>query len=135
MELSKRSEQNLLKVHPDLVRVVRRAAKIINDPTLGFVVTCGIRTLAQQKELLRIGATTTLNSRHLPGKSNKLSHAVDIAVTYKGKVKWDWPLYVNMAVLMKQAAADVGVPLEWGGDWKSFKDGPHYQLPVRMYPG
>jgi len=28
----------------------------------------------------------------------------------------------------------VGVSVEWGGDWKSFKDGPHYQLPWAKYP-
>ena len=30
---------------------------------------------------------------------------------------------------MKACAADLGVPLEWGGDWKTLKDGPHFQLP------
>ena len=35
---------------------------------------------------------------------------------------------------MKLAAEDIGIPLEWGGDWTSFKDGPHFQLPWRDYP-
>lgn len=135
MELTKRSETNLAKVHPDLVRVVRRAARLVTDPTLGFVITCGIRTLAQQRELMRIGATRTMNSRHLPGRRNGLSHAVDIAVMHNGKIKWDWPLYADMAKVFKQAARDVGVPIEWGGDWKTFKDGPHFQLPSAKYPG
>jgi len=26
------------------------------------------------------------------------------------------------------------IPIEWGGDWKSFPDGPHYQLPRKEYP-
>jgi len=26
------------------------------------------------------------------------------------------------------------VPIEWGGDWRSFKDGPHWQLPWAEYP-
>jgi len=28
----------------------------------------------------------------------------------------------------------VKVPIEWGGDWKTFKDGPHFQLPHAKYP-
>jgi peptidoglycan L-alanyl-D-glutamate endopeptidase CwlK len=36
---------------------------------------------------------------------------------------------------MKQAAKDVNVPIEWGGDWSAFKDGPHFQLPWVKYPG
>ena len=26
-----------------------------------------------------------------------------------------------------------GLPIEWGGDWVSFKDGPHFQLPAKVY--
>ena len=35
---------------------------------------------------------------------------------------------------VKKAAEDVGVSIEWGGDWSKFKDGPHYQLPWSKYP-
>ncbi|WP_295608673.1 M15 family metallopeptidase [uncultured Lamprocystis sp.] len=35
---------------------------------------------------------------------------------------------------MKQAAKDLSLPLVWGGDWKSFKDGPHFELPANHYP-
>ena len=119
------SERNLAGVKPELVRVIRRAYGI---STLPFRVTEGVRTLARQKELLAIGATTTLKSRHLTG------HAVDLAALVNGKVRWDWPLYARLAAVVKQAAKDVGVPIEWGGDWKKFKDGPHFQLPWKEFP-
>ncbi|MBO9419171.1 peptidoglycan-binding protein [Labrenzia sp. R4_2] len=35
---------------------------------------------------------------------------------------------------MKAAAQDLNIPLEWGGDWTSFFDGPHFQLPWDAYP-
>lgn len=134
MELSAKSQALLKKVHPDLVRVVLRAARMRNgDP--GFIVTCGIRTLEEQKRLKKVGATTTLRSRHLPGRTNGLSHAVDIAPTLRGKVKWDWPLFHVLAATFKAAAEAEEVPLEWGGDWRTFKDGPHFQLPWKKYPG
>lgn len=119
------SETKLKGVHPDLVKVVRRAEQISG---LTFVVTEGLRSLERQKQLKKIGATTTLRSRHLTG------HAVDLAVTVDGKVRWDWPLYDRLSKFVKKAAKDVGVPIEWGGDWQSFKDGPHYQLPWKDYP-
>ena len=112
-------------LHPDLVKVVNRAWGIAPG---SFRVTEGLRTKERQKELLDAGATTTMNSRHITG------HAVDIAAEVAGKVRWDWPLYRNLAVVFKEAAKIEGVPIEWGGDWKSFKDGPHYQLPWRSYP-
>lgn len=134
MELNTASVNRLKKVHPDLVRVVQRAAAL-TAPSFGFVITCGIRTVEEQRKLVQAGASRTMRSRHLPGKTIGLSHAVDFAVTLNGKVKWDWPLYAQLAVLVKQAAREVKVPIEWGGDWKGFRDGPHFQLPWDRYPG
>lgn len=118
-----RSERNLKGIHPDLVRVVRRAAE-----KASFIVTEGLRTQARQRQLVEAGASRTMNSRHLTG------HAVDVAALVGGKVRWDWPLYAAIAREMKQAAADLGVPLVWGGDWRTFKDGPHFELDRSKYP-
>lgn len=135
MQISANDEADLAKVHPDLVRVIRRAAKDWPHTDQGFIVTCGLRTLAEQRKLVAAGASKTLKSRHLAGKTNGLSHAVDLAVTLEGKVRWDWPLYSDLARQIKAAAINENVPIEWGGDWKSFKDGPHFQLPWAKYPG
>jgi peptidoglycan L-alanyl-D-glutamate endopeptidase CwlK len=129
MKLNASSVAKLKGVHPDLVRVVLRCAKDWKDPGTGFIVTCGLRTLAEQKILKAKGASKTMRSRHLTG------HAVDLAATIGGKVRWDWPPYHKIAAAMKAAAKAEKVPLEWGGDWKTFKDGPHYQLPWKQYPG
>jgi peptidoglycan L-alanyl-D-glutamate endopeptidase CwlK len=32
---------------------------------------------------------------------------------------------------MKAASAELNIPIEWGGDWKNFKDLPHFQLARR----
>lgn len=119
--------RQLKGVHPDLVKVVVRFAELYGKP---FMVLEGIRSLARQKLLLAQGATTTLNSRHLTG------HAVDICPIDPAtrKASWAWPLYYPLAATMKQAAKDVGVAIEWGGDWRKFKDGPHWQLPWKAYP-
>lgn len=133
MQLNKNSMAKLKGVHPDLVRVVMRCAKDWKDPETGFIVTCGVRTLAEQKVLKAKGASQTLRSRHIPGK-NGYSHAVDLAFTIKGQVKWDFPLYDRLAKAMKAAAKAEKVPIESGIDWASFKDGPHHQLPrVKPY--
>jgi peptidoglycan L-alanyl-D-glutamate endopeptidase CwlK len=133
MQINASSEAKLKRVHPDLVKVVRRSAALIKDTDFGFVITCGARTVAEQRILVAKGASKTMNSRHIPG-TDGTSKAVDYAVTLNGKVRWDWPLYHKLANIVKQAAIEVGVPIEWGGDWKSFKDGPHFQLPHAKYP-
>lgn len=123
--LSPRSVQRLAGVHPDLVKVVSRAMELT---TVDFIITEGVRTLARQKQLVAAGASQTLKSRHLTG------HAVDLAAMVKGQVRWDWPLYSKLAEAMKKAATELNIPLEWGGDWKSLRDGPHFQLPWKQYP-
>jgi peptidoglycan L-alanyl-D-glutamate endopeptidase CwlK len=129
MKLNTASIAKLKGVHPDLVRVVLRCAEDWKDADTGFIVTCGLRTLAEQKVLVAKGASKTLRSRHLTG------HAVDLAATIGGNVRWDWPLYDRLAKAMKAAAKAEKVTVEWGGGWAKFKDGPHYQLPWKQYPG
>lgn len=123
--LSQRSLRNLEGVHPDLVAVVERAIKIT---PVDFVVTEGRRSRQRQEELVRQGASQTLNSRHLTG------HAVDVAALADGKVSWKWSYYEQIASAVKQAAEELGVPITWGGDWKSLKDGPHFELDRSKYP-
>jgi peptidoglycan L-alanyl-D-glutamate endopeptidase CwlK len=135
MKLSPRDEAHLKRVHPDLARVIRRAAAIWPHKGQVFFITCSLRTMEEQRKLLAAGATRTLRSRHLPGKTNKLSHAIDLALKLDGKVRWDWPLFAQMAKTVKAAAKTEKVSIEWGGDWKTFRDGPHFQLPWAKYPG
>jgi peptidoglycan L-alanyl-D-glutamate endopeptidase CwlK len=35
---------------------------------------------------------------------------------------------------MKQAAKELNVAIIWGGDWRRFKDGPHFELDRKKYP-
>lgn len=123
--LGDKSLAKLQGVNPDLVKVVKRAIELT---PVDFTVIEGLRTVERQRELVASGASTTMKSRHLDG------HAVDIAPVVGGEVRWDWPLYRKIAPAMKQAAKEVGVPIEWGGDWIKFKDGPHWQLPWKQYP-
>lgn len=120
-----RSESRLVGLHPDLVKVVRRALEI---SLVDFAVVEGLRTKDRQAELMKAGATQTMNSRHLTG------HAVDLAPVVGNQVRWDWPLFPKVAEAMKAAAAESNIPIEWGGDWRTFKDGPHWQLPWKEYP-
>lgn len=120
-KLSKRSKLKLEGVHPDLVRVVERAAEIGPE----FIVTEGMRSLERQRELRRLGKSQTLASRHLTG------HAVDLADL---KAKYCIADMNKIAGAMKAASTELGVPICWGGDWKRFKDTPHFELDRKVYP-
>ena len=121
-KLSLRSKQKLSGVHPDLVDVVQRAIEITEQD---FSVLEGLRSIERQKELYKSGKSKTMNSRHLTG------HAVDLAPY---PLSWDWEYFYPIADAMNEAAKELGVDVEWGGDWKSFPDGPHFQLSWETYP-
>tara|TARA_R110000868_G_scaffold85033_1_gene239519 strand:- start:178 stop:558 length:381 start_codon:yes stop_codon:yes gene_type:complete len=124
-KLGKRSIERLQGVHPDLVRVVERA---IDLTPVDFTVLEGLRSPERQQTLVASGASQTLNSRHITG------HAVDLGAWVDNQVDWSWPLYAKIANAMKAAAKELGVSIVWGGDWRTFKDGPHFELDRRFYP-
>ncbi|KQP48254.1 peptidase M15 [Brevundimonas sp. Leaf280] len=123
--LSSRSRARLIGVHPALIAVVEAA--IARTP-VDFMITEGLRTTERQAVLVRAGASRTTRSRHLTG------HAVDVAALVEGQVRWDWPLYDRIAQAFKAAARDLKAPLIWGGDWKTLRDGPHFELDRKAFP-
>lgn len=124
-KLGARSKQRLKGVHDDLVKVVERAIEIT---TVDFTVLEGLRTPERQKALYESGASQTLNGRHITG------HAVDLGAWVDGEVRWDWPLYHKIAAAMKEAAKQLDIKIVCGADWKSFPDGPHFELDRKSYP-
>ena len=139
--LGQRSLSRLEGVHPDLVRVVKKAAALSD---LDFTVLEGLRTVERQKQLVAQGASKTMNSRHITG------HAVDLAPMIAGEVRWDWGLYLKLGEIMRAASLAEKVPIRWGGTWKllsaiegpitakilsrSFPDGPHFEIDPKKYP-
>ena len=140
--LSEKSRKKLQGVDPDLVKVVERAIQIT---PIDFAVLEGVRTKARQQELVKSGASKTMNSRHLTG------HAVDIVPIVNGSISWDFNHYYPLAEAMAKAATELGVTIRWGGCWcvitgkqgtaqswvqayrkggGRFLDGPHFELPA-----
>lgn len=117
--LSKKSKEKLEGVDIRLVRLVEQAIK---ETTIDFAVTEGLRTPERQQQLVNDGYSQTMKSKHLTG------HAVDLVAIVDGKVSWDKQHYPAIAEAMKKAAADQNVKIRWGGDFKSFFDGPHFEL-------
>jgi len=122
--LNKKSLDRLSGVHPDLVAVVKLAIELSD---IDFQVIEGVRSKTRQEQLFKAGASQTLNSRHLTG------HAVDLAALINDSIRWDWPLYFKIADAMKKAATQLKIKIVWGGDWRTFKDGPHFELSKEIY--
>ena len=117
--LGQRSRERLKGVDERLVKVVERAIQITE---VDFTVLEGLRTPERQKQLVAEGFSQTLKSKHLTG------HAVDLGALVDNKISWDKAPYFKIADAMKKAADELNVKVRWGGDFKSFFDGPHWEL-------
>ena len=116
-KFSDKSLRRLATVHADLQKVASRALEISE---VDFSVLEGRRTLERQVYLRKRGRSKTMKSQHLLGR------AVDL-VPYP--VDWeDKDAFCKVADAMKKAAAELGIEIEWGGDWATFIDMPHFQL-------
>jgi len=149
-KFGKKSKQELVGVHPDLIRVVNEALRYSE---VDFAVHDGMRTPEEQAALVKAGASRTSKSRHLTG------HAVDLIPYVNGKMRWEWEPIFKIARAVQRAAKEQGVPIRWGGVWdrelqsigdpkkeeeayvarrlakklRAFVDGPHFELPARVY--
>ena len=79
--LSQTSLDKLKGVNPRLDMVVKRAIQISKQD---FAVNEGLRTIERQRQLVKSGASQTMNSRHISGA------AVDLVPIINGKVSWDF---------------------------------------------
>lgn len=118
-KLGKQSLDKLQGVKKPLVDVVKRAIELSE---VDFGVSEGVRTLERQKALYEAKKSLTMNSRHLTGD------AVDVFAWINGYVDWNFHYYEDIAKAMFKAAEELDVEIEWGGNWKTFKDGVHFQL-------
>ena len=108
-KLSKTSKKRLKGVDQNLLLVVGEAIKITQ---MDFGVSCGLRTIEQQKKLVAAGKSQTMKSKHLEGR------AVDVYAWYYGKISWGLKDYMAVADAFKAAAIKTGVRIRWGAAWE-----------------
>ncbi len=106
--LSERSLSRLEGVNDRLSKVVKSA---IDYTKIDFGVTCGLRTVEEQKELVESGASQTMNSKHLDG------NAVDLVAYIGPKISWELNVYDDVAEAIKTAAMEHDLSIRWGAAW------------------
>lgn len=118
------SKINDSKFHPKLRMLLMEAIK---TTPIDFTVLETVRTVEQQKQNVAKGVSKTMKSRHIPSTNKSgLCEAFDIA-----PCPVDWKNIARFVELSKHiftTANKLGIQIEWGGNWKTFKDYPHYQL-------
>jgi len=127
-KFSKRSLDNLSNVDKRLVDICNELIKEVD-----FTVIEGHRSLERQLELYQQGFSQ-IDGITKKGKHNYLpSRAIDIIPYKKGYNPFDGSkesndMFKDLAIRFKRVANELNIKVEWGGDWKSFKDLPHFQI-------
>lgn len=113
-------------VKPSLKSLVLRASVLSEVP---FRVTCGLRTVEQQRSLFKAGLSRTMRSKHLFGD------AVDVvALIGDYNVSWKFELYAQINEAFKKASKELSIPYRWGGEFSTLKDGCHFELVSTSQP-
>ncbi len=123
----KTSENNIATLTPKAQILARKFLKVANADGRDVRIISGTRTYAEQDALYkkgRFGNTETMVTKAKGGKSNhNFGIAWDIGIFEGGKYITADKKYVSLAAIVLP-----GLPeLEWGGNWISFTDNPHYQ--------
>jgi len=115
---------NNAKLHPKLKQLLNEAIK---TSPIDFTVIETIRTIEQQRINVAKGVSKTMKSRHIPSTNKSgLCEAVDIAPY---PINWkDIKKFIQLSEHIKNVAKQLNINITYGGDWKSFKDYPHYEL-------
>lgn len=132
MYLGKTSRSRMHGLHPDGIILLSTAIQVT---TVDFGVSETLRTKAKQKVNIANGVSWTMDSYHLK-QGDGYSHAWDVYAAIAGEARYDWPLMYKIYDAFVEASNICGIPFEAGINWKGKrKDGPHYQLPRRIYGG
>jgi peptidoglycan L-alanyl-D-glutamate endopeptidase CwlK len=127
--LSTNSQMKFRGVHPDLIRVARRAITIT---TVDFGIADGLRSLELQQTYVAEGKSKSLNSKHL-AQSDGYSHAIDVYGFANGKASYDMKHMRPVMQAFVTAAILEGVKIKLGGLWPTFVDTPHIELDLKQY--
>ncbi len=121
-----RSERNIRSLQLKAQRVARVFLRTVRDAEIEARIISGTRTYAEQNNLFRQGRFGNPGPKVTKARGGQSNHnfgiAWDVGIFRGGEYLDESPLY--------QKAAEVGLTgeLEWGGNWRSFPDRPHYQL-------
>lgn len=118
---SKRSLGYLYTCHEDLIRLFSEAIK---TAPIDISIISGYRGSKEQNRLQAEGSSELVYPRSMHNK--KPSLAVDVIpypIDYS-KIE----RYRILSYHIKIVAWKLGIEVNWGGDWKNFKDFPHWQL-------
>lgn len=125
MKYHNRNVSNLNKLADNTKAAAFKWYQYCIDNGIEVLIYETIRTVEQQREYVRKGASQTMRSYHLVGQ------ALDfVPIQSNGTEDWNGYNKEPWASAIRYAKQ---IGFEWGGDWKGFVDSPHLQYNYKGY--
>lgn len=122
MALNPRSQSALKNAHPLFQKLIAEVVKA--NPTLKFQVLESRRGKKAQEKAFALGHSRA----HFGQSAHNWTPAIALDIT---PLPLDWDnikAFVALSKPILAKAKELKIPIEWGGDWSSIKDFPHYEL-------
>ncbi|WP_028856074.1 M15 family metallopeptidase [Psychrilyobacter atlanticus] len=121
-KISNRSIKNIQEIDPRLPLIV---GMVLARGKVDLTITCGLRSLEDQQKAFKNGFSK------LDGVNKKSKHQIGKAIDFIPYPFNGWndiESFKKVGEELKVCADYLGIKNSYGGDWKTFKDYPHFQL-------
>lgn len=143
-KIGKGSQVNVDTTLPIMQQLVHKAFEISNQRKLhcpDFSITDALRTTHEQHELFKIGRiyvcgiwekTGELTATNCDGVDILSAHqsglAIDFCAWVDGKANYEPGNLALIVTTFYEAAFELGIEIDWGGNFKSISDGCHIEI-------
>lgn len=133
------TSEKKLKLTNNTLELIAR--KVLSRSVIDFGITHSYRTLEEQNELFKKGASKIDGINKKSMHNYNPSNAIDIVCYVDGKVTWEKDYYVFVAGMFIFAAKEMGVEIRWGGNFdmdndileQDFNDLCHFEIIDNKY--
>lgn len=126
MVMDATSAGRIARLHPRLRSQARQLLSLAAARGIDLRVVSGLRTYEEQAALYAQGRTApgSIVTNARPGESwHNFGLALDVVPWENGRLNWNTTRWAEIGALGKS------IGLQWGGDWTSLVDKPHFQAP------
>lgn len=127
-KLLDRSEKAIVTLEPSFQPTVRQFLADAHAAGYNVVITSGRRTMAEQRALYAQGRTAA-GKIVTNAQAGDSPHNFGLSFDFAFANALGQPTWPDNGPWAEVAAIGKKLGMEWGGDWKSFKDRPHLESP------
>lgn len=122
------SDSSLTKLSTCDERLQELFKEVIKHCPIDFGISCGHRGIEEQQQAYNDGKSKIDGINKKSKHNHSPSLAVDVFAVIDGKQNWNEKYYYIIYGVVETIARQMSIPIRWGGNFKDFFDGCHFEL-------